>query len=150
MLSAVHNPLLLRRVGFALFAVSFFTPAWRFEGIGFQAFLSVPYWVLSTVFDRYAFYDWRTVVSIVSLSLGWLSNFTVFFSLPSFAAAIAITAPWLLFFAVIFASNSNGPDTHWLSFIPFYLWAFGILIIHWSRLMERRRLMTVAPTLAKA
>src|SRR5215468_3268578 len=127
------RPKLLRRIGFILFALSFVTPNWRFEGMGWGAFIAVPQLVWPNLVDGSVFQDWDVAVLNVSLSLGWLSNFTVFFPLPDRFARSAIAAPWILFVAMIFCSNSSGPDFFAMKFIPFYPWALGIGMIHYSR-----------------
>src|SRR5258707_3796697 len=114
MFTSLSNPLLLRRVGVTLFGLSFLTPNWRFGGIGVSAFLIVPEMVGNKLLEGDVFHDWHMIVLMGSLSLGWLSNFTVFYSLPPRAAAIAITAPWILFGAMIFLSRIDGPDIQWL------------------------------------
>jgi hypothetical protein len=80
------------------------------------------------------FHDWSITILALALAIGWLSNFTVFFRLPTLVAYMSVIAPWILFVAMIFLSNGAGPDLHLLAFIPFYPWAFGIALIHLSRL----------------
>src|SRR5882762_7570774 len=91
MLAALSNAMLLRRVGFALFALSFITPNWRFEGCGAQMFLAAPYWASVLILDGDVFRDWHATILVIGFVIGWLSNFTVFFprSLPVTVLAIA-------------------------------------------------------------
>jgi hypothetical protein len=138
MFGELPRPKLLRRIGFILFALSFVTPNWRFEGWGCGAFIAVPQLVWPTVVDGSVFQDWDLAVLMGSLTLGWLSNFTVFFPLPYRFATLAIAAPWILYVAMIFWSKTGGPDFEVTRFIPFYPWALGIGTIHYSRLIQQR------------
>ena len=126
----LSKPRVVRGVGVALFVLSFATPNWHFEGMGIGAFVVVPQLVWEKFSEQDAFQDWHMVVLIASLSLGWLSNFTVFFSLPRYAAFIAIAAPWVLLLAMTFLSRPGRVDLGALCFIPFYPWALGIGMIH--------------------
>jgi hypothetical protein len=140
------RPKLLRRIGFILFALSFVTPNWRFEGIGAGAFIAVPQLVWPNLVDGSVFQDWELAVLMGSLALGWLSNFTVFFPLPDRFARTAIAAPWILLAAMTFWSNTSGPDIGFVGFIPFYPWSVGIGIIHYSRLIQQRCMSGDTPT----
>ena len=68
-----------------------------------------------------------------ALALGWLANFTVFFRLKRWLAVLAMAAPWILFIALMFVFKFK---IELLKFLPFYPWACGIGLIHWSRLKE--------------
>jgi hypothetical protein len=149
MFGELPKPKLLRRIGFTLFALSFVTPNWRFEGMGWGAFIAVPQLVWPNLVDGSVFHDWDLAVLNLSLSLGWLSNFTVFFPLPHRFARTAIAAPWILYLAMIFWSNTSGrPDFGVIGFIPFYPWAIGIGMIHYSRLIQQRCISGDMPTRA--
>jgi hypothetical protein len=137
MLAALSKPKFLRTVGITFFVLSFVTPSWSFGNIGLAAFIDVPQIVWWKFSEGDVFHDWQMIVFIGSLSIGWLSNFTVFFSLPRPAAVTAMASPWILFLAMIFLSNSSPPDLKVVGFIPFYPWAFGIGMIQISRLIER-------------
>jgi hypothetical protein len=146
------HPLILRRFGFALFAISFVTPSWdiglsNLDGkvFGYIAFLLVPQLVWQNLMDREALIDLQSLVLNACLCLGWLANFSIFSSLPRFLAFTAIAAPWLLFGAFITLWDSSIG----VRFIPFYPWAIGIGIIHCSRLISRRYKMAESRPLEK-
>jgi len=135
----------IRRVGFTLFALSFLTPNWDFESMGVGAFIAVPWWVCVTLAEGDVFHNWRAAILIGSWTIGWLSNFTVFFRVPRFLAITAVTAPWILYLAMVFFLSMTRRDFGVTGFIPFYPWAFGIGLIHCSRLMEARHVAGAAP-----
>lgn len=137
MSTVFSNSKRLRRVGFTLFIISFLTPNWNFEGMGIGAFIVVPELVWAKFSEGEVFSDIRSFILISSLSLGWLSNFTVFFRLPRHLALTAISAPWILYLAMILFFNTSRLDFGVVSCICFYPWAFGIGIIHSSRLIEQ-------------
>jgi hypothetical protein len=129
----------LRLLGFMLFLLSFIP--------GFPAFITVPRLLWDSFVEHDIFRDWHSFAVYGSLSLGWLSNFTVFSSLPLAVAVVAIAAPWILMLAMVFYGNTTGPDLHWLGYVPFYPWAIGINMIHCSRLYERQlhRVVELSP-----
>jgi len=144
------SPRVVLLAGTALFVVSFLTPNWHFEGMGIGAFIEVPRIVWEKFSEGEVFRDWDLAVLIMSLSLGWLSNFTVFFSLPRGAALLAIAAPWVLLLAMTFLSRTGGVDLGALCFIPFYPWALGIGLIHGSRLAACRDITPRTPASASS
>jgi hypothetical protein len=75
-----------------------------------------------------------------------MANFTVFFPLPVWARCVSIAAPWIAFFSDLFLVHydsgvvGSSIDSGMLTFIPFYPWAIGIGLIHYSQLKEASRL----------
>ena len=59
----------------------------------------------------------------------WLTNFTIFFRLPTVAAWLVIILPWAAFVCWFDLA---------VHFIPFYFWAPGITLIHISRILRSR------------
>ena len=109
-----------------------------------------PWAVTHIVADFFRAPEWHAAVLGISFSLGWLANFTVLFPLPSWARWTSIIAPWLAFFSDVFLRHYNSGtvasgsiDVGMLTFIPFYPWALGIALIHYSRLAEDKRLSPV-------
>ena len=123
----------LRVAGIALFALSFI-PGW-------VAFLRTPELALGSFEDAIKFRIWNRAPVGLALAVGWLDNFTVFCRLPRLTSWLAILAPWLLFAALILLDYHPAVEAPWPSFWaatywPFYPWAFGIGLIHGSRLLE--------------
>lgn len=136
---------LLRRIGFYLFILSFPLPNWEFEGMGIAIFFMTPSAVIGFVGQLFHFFEWKLVFLAMGFSLGWLANFTVFFPLPTWARWTSIAAPWIAFFSDVFLIHydsgvvGSSIDVGMLTFIPFYPWAIGIGLIHYSQLRESHR-----------
>ena len=131
-------PTLIRHWGFVVFAVSFVTPTCAFNGCGIVAFLLTAQFIWTEITHYADPRTWQELVFLTSMCLGWLSNFTVFFSLRRVLAAAATIAPWTLYFSMIFFENSRSINVQFIKFIPFYPWAIGIAMIHLPGLIERR------------
>jgi hypothetical protein len=126
-------PKRIRLIGFILFALSF--------TVGFYAFCFTPYNVAKIFINFSKYGQWQEIVLATTLTIGWLSNFTIFFRLPKLAALFTIISPWILYFGRMFFSFNRSVDAPWpdttvIFYYPFYLWAFGITLIHSSRLIE--------------
>jgi len=119
--SFLLRPLVIRKVGIALFAISFVVP---YPIFGFQAFYLGP---------LMAFHSLQTQPNpaermfFVGLLISWCANFTIFFRLPVWAALFAIVLPWSVYVCAFSIASR---------FIPFYPWAFGIALIHLSRILK--------------
>jgi hypothetical protein len=123
----------LRVVGIVLFALSFI-PGW-------VAFVHTPGLAVGEFKDAFNYGIWNRAPVGFALAVGWFDNFTVFFRLPRLASWFAILVPWLLYFALMFldydpAVETPWPNFSWAKYWPFYPWAFGIGLIHGSRLLE--------------
>jgi len=94
-------------------------------------------WAISDLFhDLKTAFDWRSLLLAVGLLLGWLSNASVFWfarlAMPLVWASIA--APWIAFLSCVALGDSGV-----LAMVPFYPWAVGLGLIHFSRLMDEPR-----------
>jgi hypothetical protein len=135
------RPKVVRNIGIACFILSFFVPAAHFYGAGYHffvgcgAFIRIPF----MPFMRLTGDDPTVGPPSFSESLygllfcglcwgSWAANFSVFFRLPFFLALIPVTVPWIAFIWVFPLMTD---------FFPFYFWAFGIALIHLSRLQKR-------------
>ena len=118
-----------RLVGFALFIASFIVPSpWTagtwWLGSGIEAFLCAAVGLLGAVLRPLGEWQAQQAFCTVCLALAFLANFTVFFKLRGVGAVLAVAAPWA----------AIGCSTGILRFVPFYMWASGISLIHASRL----------------
>ena len=112
-------------------------PNWGFEGTGVAAFIMTP-WAVATAFqNKLGPADWQPMLLGIGLLIGWLSNATVFFRLPSPLTWFCIAAPWIAFLSDFLFMYRGTVDTGILTFIPFYPWAIGSGLIHYSRLLEQ-------------
>jgi hypothetical protein len=127
----------LRWFGFFFFIVSFVTPTRDFKTMGFGAFVAAAQTIYEMCQDGSTWHHWGSLIIFIALCLGWLSNFSVFFRLPKAAALIMIAAPWLLFLTMTTLGSLSGL----VAFIPFYPWAIGIGLIHYGRILEKRRIL---------
>jgi hypothetical protein len=132
----------VRNVGITLFLLSFLAPPhWKFGdeftfGGGCMAFIETPYWALiaatKAIQDQTG--NWQLCFLSLTMLIGWTANFTIFFRLSFVVAMIAIASPWILYLGNIFLGNTIGISTTAIKFVPFYPWAFGIGLIHLSKL----------------
>lgn len=135
-------PMLLRRVGIALFLLSLVTPPRWSVSNGFDyygglvALIETPAWALIIATQAMQEGDWQEWLLAVCLIIGWFSNFWILIRMPLVATLFAIASPWILFVGVTFLESVAGISTTAIEFIPFYPWAIGILLIHLSRLAE--------------
>jgi hypothetical protein len=117
---------IVRNIGIALFLMSFLAP-WSGKsgdgpkiGGGFVAFIYAPIIAIH-------FLKMHRVLLCVGLLISWAASFTIFFRLPLIATWVAIALPWIAYIC-------------WFSvaarFIQFYPWAFGIGMIHLSKLIK--------------
>jgi len=117
--SFLLRPLVIRNFGIALFSISLVLP---YPVFGFQVFYLAP---------LMAFHSFQTHpdqrIFLIGLLVSWCANFTIFFRLPVWAALFAVVLPWSVY-ACGFSMAAR--------FIPFYPWAFGIALIHLSRIMK--------------
>lgn len=125
------------KLGIALFVLSFLVPAQWAWGPDFhmfggcQAFVATPALALNLVNDvltvpRYAAANHAILLALVAIA-AWLANSSVFLRLPRVPAVLVSLIPWIAY-SVFFSILAD--------FIPFYFWAFGIGLIHCSRLLE--------------
>src|SRR4051812_35331239 len=124
----------VRLAGVILFVISFFVPnadrtenglVWSESCVGLSAFLITPV-MLAKLLGAGG--DWRTFIAGAALAAGWLANFTVFFRVPAAFAWALMSIPWLLFLA--FRCGWYPGGTFITGFLPFYLWAASIVLIH--------------------
>ena len=118
----------LRRVGILVFIASFLVPnAWApgkgQPGVGAWAFGAAAVALLGAVLGPADQWQAPQVFSNVCLAVAFLANFTVFFRFRGAGALLVIAAPWV----------AIGCSPAILQFMPFYLWALGIGLIHASR-----------------
>jgi len=132
------RPRVILNIGITCIILSFVVPSGGvmqnpftlFMGLG--AFIGAP---LSTVFTPLfcgpplddGQLTWYGIFSDGIVWAAWLTNFTIFFRLPTLISWIVIALPWVAF-AFFFRGLSE--------FIPFYFWASGIGFIHLSRFLK--------------
>ena len=124
---------MIRNIGIALFALSFLAPPrWRggedfhlFGGCA--AFIETPVYACQSVMENRDAAPSHPIFLFVIMMAAWLANLTVFTRLPLGVALIAILLPWpayIYLFSIL------------VGFVPFYPWALGIALIHFSRIGE--------------
>lgn len=135
-------PRFVRKVGIFLYLLAFLVPPhWNFTddfhiGGGFMAFIETPVWAFIGVSNSIQHNLWQGYLLGVSMMIGWVSNFSIFFRLPLIGSLFAIASPWVLFFGMTLWEQVTGFSMVAIVFIPFYPWATGIALIHISRLAE--------------
>lgn len=75
-------------------------------------------------------YEWRGLIAGMVLGAAWLTNFTVFFRAPRELAWIPVAIPWVWFMMFWLEWYPGGRG--FVGFLPFYVWAIGIGLIHGS------------------
>lgn len=130
----LFNPRVVRNIGITLFALSFPAPgSWKpggglFVCGGFAAFLVTPIAAFQNI--KMDAGSCIRILMTIAFLLSWGANFTIFFRLPLRATLMAILLPWC-----IYVMRFPG----FVGFFAFYPWAFGIAIIHLSKLMEPKQ-----------
>jgi hypothetical protein len=127
------RPKVIRNIGIVLFVLSFLAPArWRggedfhlFGGCA--AFIQTPVIACQAILANRDQAPSHPIFLFVIMMAAWVANLTVFTRMPFVVALIAILLPWPAY--IYLFSDLVG-------FIPFYLWAVGIALIHLSRLCK--------------
>jgi len=125
------RPKVVRNIGIGLFVLSFLAPPrWRggddfhlFGGCA--AFIQTPVIACQAILANRDGAPSHPVLLFVVMMAAWIANITVFTKMPLALAVTAIVLPWPSY--IYLFSELSG-------FIPFYLWAAGIALIHLSRL----------------
>jgi hypothetical protein len=126
--------------GAILFVVSFFL---RTEGLyeitaGYDAFLAVPQFLWPAISEGKIPREWQGQLLMVSLWVGWLSNFTVFPHPWRLLSMAGIAGPWMLMLGMVFLFGDEKVAHAVLGFVPFYPWALGIGLINFANLQSIR------------
>jgi hypothetical protein len=118
--------------GLVLFLVSFLVPdlatgprARMFAGAYALGYASVA--LYGAFFPPQAGWTIRDIIGFVALTVSILSNLSMFVKLPRRWAWTGIVAPWCV---LMFFPGGIGPV---LRFVPLYVWALGIGMMHASR-----------------
>jgi len=124
---------MIRNIGIALFVLSFLVPPrWR-GGEDFHLFGGCAAFVQTPVIACQAILANRDeapshhILLFIIMMAAWIANLTIFTRMPLVVALIAILLPWPAY--IYLYSVLAG-------FIPFYLWAVGIALIHLSRFRQ--------------
>lgn len=127
----------LRQIGVLLVVLSFMTPAWNFNGVGIGAFFLAPFAAAFALSYGVAHQSWAGLLLGIAFALAWLANGAVFFKLSRKFIALWAAVPWVLFFLLLLSGPKGAADPEIVTFFPFYLWAIGLGVIHWSRWIEQ-------------
>lgn len=100
---------------------------------GFSIFYMTAWAIQGSFSSVRAFTDWRPMLLGAGLLIGWLDNASIFWfaRLPTPLVWTSIVAPW-----IALAAYCTLADSAVLRWLPFYLWATGLGLIHYSRLMQ--------------
>jgi hypothetical protein len=126
----LFRPKVIRNIGIVLFVLSFLAPPrWRggddfhlFGGCA--AFIQTPVIAIQAILANRDEAPSHPIFLFVMMMAAWSANFTIFTRMPLAVALIAVLLPWPAY--IYLFSDLAG-------FIPFYLWAVGIALIHVSR-----------------
>jgi hypothetical protein len=116
----------IQRLGIVLFVVSFPLSSPDGCGLGLGPFVLTP--VMAVVLWANS-HNLVETFGAVALLTGWLANFSVLARFPRSLAWIPMIAPWILFSALM-AECGIPNGRRFATFLPFYVWAFGIALIH--------------------
>lgn len=133
-LPAAHRRLAI--AGWALYAISWVTPAIDGRRTGAEEFLATVKLALSLLFESGTA---RGTVVGLCLLLGWLANFSILFRPPVWCRIVWMVAPWLPFtIAMLFMRVPPSLPERLASRLYFYPWAVGIALVHIASIAEVR------------